>query len=229
MFLVKFLQLFLYPSIFFFLFILLGLILKKKKLIILGIIFYYIFSITLVSDFLLLPLEGNYQPLTLDRMAEADKIVLLLGGREADVLRASEVLRISHLTNHEKKIIISGTDPLNPKSETAQAVRNFFIHRGIPSETIIIEGQSRDTWENIQNVKEIVKEQPFFLVTSAYHLKRSEQEFKKVNANPIPAPTDFKRKANYGFFDFVPGSQSLRNSDLAIKEYFGILYYNLIK
>ncbi|MDD5606817.1 MAG: YdcF family protein [Candidatus Pacebacteria bacterium] len=226
----KIIQIFLYPSIFFLILILFGFLFKKKYLIILGLFFYYLFSITFLSDIIFYPLEKDYDFLSEQEMQKADKIVLLLGGKESDVLRASEVLRISHLSNHEKTIIISGTDPINPKSEEAQGVRNFFISRGIPQDIIIIEGQSRNTKENIQNVKEIVQEKPFLLVTSAYHLKRAEKEFEKVSANPIPAPTDFKRKGfDYGFFDFLPSSINLRNNDLAIKEYFGIFYYNLIK
>ncbi len=226
----KIIQILLYPSIFFLLFILLGLIFKKRFLIITGLCLYYLFSITFVSDLVLQPLEIAYPMLEEQKMQEADKIVLLLGGRESNTLRSSEVLRISHLTNHEKTIIISGTDPLTPSPEQAQGVRNFFINRGIPPENIIIEGRSRNTWENIQNVKEIVEEKPFFLVTSAFHMKRSEKEFEKIGANPIPAPTNFKRKAlDYNILDFLPSSMNLRNSDLAIKEYFGILYYNLIK
>ncbi len=230
MIIIKLLQVLLYPSIFFLLFILLGLLFKKKYLIVIGVLLYYVFSITFISDIILKPLEKDYTTLTQEQMQEADIIVLFLGGRESNVLRASEVLRISHLTNNTKTIIISGTDPLNPKSEEAQGVRNFFISRGIPAENIVIEGQSKNTWDNIVNVKEIVGQEPFFLVTSAYHLKRSKEELKRLEANVIAAPTDFKRKGfGYNIFDFLPSSINLRNSDLAIKEYFGILYYKLIK
>ena len=130
----KIIQMFLLPSVLAMVFIVLGFVLfffKKKKigkiLIIAGALFYYIFSITIVSDFLLFPLEKEYAPLKEQEMNMADKVVLLLGGREADILRGSEVLRISHSTNHRVKIIISGTDPLNPKIEEASAVRGFFI------------------------------------------------------------------------------------------------------
>lgn len=161
-------------------------------------------------------------------MEKADKVVLLLGGREADVLRGSEVLRISHIRDHEVKIIISGTDPLLPTSEEAVAVKRFFVNRGLEEENIIIEGQSRNTWENIRNVKKIVEGKPFFLVTSAYHMERAIKEFEKVEANPIPAPADFKIKTEeYNALDFLPDAQNLRKSDLALHEYFGILWYGL--
>jgi len=208
------------------------LVLKKKKLgktlIISGILLYYFFSITPIGNLLLSPLENKYSFLKIEDMDKADKAVLLLGGKEADVLRGSEVLRISHLRNQDIKIIISGTDPLLPTSEEALAVKQFFASRGLNEENIIIEGKSRTTWENIRNVKEIVGENPFFLVTSAYHMERAIREFEKVMANPISVPTDFKIKTEkYNIIDFFPNAQNFRNSNLAFHEYFGILWYNI--
>jgi len=234
MLLIKILQQFLLPSTFIIVFIIIGFLMKKKKagkiILIMGVCFYYLFSITPVSDYVLLPLEGNYSFLEEERIKEADKAVLLLGGRESNVLRGSEILRIYHLRDHDIKVIISGTDPLLPTSQEALAVKSFFVNRGMKEENIIIEGDSRNTWENIRNVKEVVGEKPFFLVTSAYHMERSMREFEKVGANPIPAPTDFKRKpVTYNVTDFIPNSQNLRKTDLAFHEYFGILYYRLVK
>ncbi len=231
------LQQLLLPSSFVLVLILIGfvflLVLKKKKLgkslVIVGILLYYLFSITPVSNFLLSPLESKYYPLTEKEMEKADKIVLLLGGREADILRGSEVLRISHLKNQNVQIIISGTDPLLPTSEQALGLKKFFVSRGLKEENIVIEAQSRNTWENIRNVKEILKKEPFFLVTSAYHMERAKRGFEKVEANPIPAPTDFKIKTEkYAVIDFLPDSKNLRNSDLAIHEHLGILWYDFL-
>jgi len=187
-----------------------------------------LFSITPVSNYLLLPLEKNYSYLLKQEMAEADKIVLLLGGKEADVLRGSEVLRIAHIRGDDMKIVISGTDPLLPTSKEALGVKRFFVNRGLKEENIVIEDQSRTTWENVRNVKKIVGEKPFFLVTSAYHMERARREFEKLGANPIPAPTDFKREIGpYTIIDYFPNPRDLRNSNLAVHEYFGIVFYKL--
>ncbi len=224
------------PSGFIFLFVLLGILLIKKKkkiskiFFILAFISYYIFSITPVTDFLLMALEEKYRVLPVANINMADKIVLLLGGRESNVLRGNEALRIWHLAEKETKIIISGTDPLIANSEEASAVRNFFIYRGVDPEDIIIEGKSKNTRQNVTNVKKIVEENHFFLVTSAYHMDRSLREFERLGANPIPAPTDFKRKRviSYGLLDFIPNAQNLRNADLAFHEHIGIIYYRLV-
>ena len=177
-----------------------------------------------------MPLEEKYKYVSPEDVDRAEKIVLLLGGRESNVLRGSEVLRIWHLSGGNMKVIISGTDPLVATSEEAQAVRNFFIHRGVNPDDIIIEGKSRNTRENVINVQKIVEKKPFFLITSAYHMDRAIVEFERLGASPIPAPTDFKRRRIpvYRAFDFFPNAQNLRNSDLAFHEHLGVIYYRFV-
>jgi len=228
----KILEMFLLPSVFVLVLILIGIILifRKKRgklgkiLIILGILLYYLFSITPVADLIISPLEKQYQPVQKEELNKADKIVLLLGGKESDVLRASEVLRLYNL---QSAIIISGRDPLSPKIEEAKEVKEFLTERGISAENIILEDKSRNTFESAKNIKEILDDEPFFLVTSAYHLPRAIETFQKARTNPIPAPADFKIEKNYDILDFFPDAQNLRNSDIALHEYFGILWYRL--
>jgi len=237
----KVLQWFLVPSGFVFVLLVIGVILifrKKRKvkkagkiLLTLGILFYYLFSITPIADLILTPLESKYQFLRAEDLSKASTAVLLLGGKESDVLRASEILRLynSQFTtyNLKPKIIISGTDPLGTEKEEAKNLKIYLIERGIPSENIIVEDKSRNTKESAENVKELTGKKPFFLITSAYHMPRSMEIFEKYGLNPIAAPTDFKRDENYDLLDFFPDAQNLRNSDLAFHEYFGIIFYRL--
>lgn len=222
------------PGSFSFVLVLLGVILiifkKKRKgkyLAFIGLLIYYLFSITPVADFAIRNLESKFAPLNQELMDEANTIVVLSGGAKADVLRSSEVLRISTLKNHSSKLIISGTQEIADRDRTS-LVETFFISRGIPAEMIYIEDESRNTRENAKQIAKQIGDEPFFLVTSGYHMKRAMIEFEKLKTNPIPAPTDFRAKKNhYGFNDYIPNSDNLRKSDLAIHEYLGILYYSL--
>ncbi len=234
---VKIIQSFFMPSVFIVLFVIAGVILLKKHkkkwgkaLLVMGALSYYLFSISPISDFMLMSLEEKYSPLATNEVDRAEKAVVLLGGRESNVLRGSEALRLWHLSGGNMELIVSGTDPFFTQNNEAQAVRNYFVHRGVDPEKITIEGESHNTRENVAKVSKIVKDEPFFLVTSAFHMERSIREFKRLGVNPIPAPTDFKRKrvAEYGFGDFIPNGQNLRNSNLAIHEYLGTIYYRLI-
>lgn len=239
--LLEILEMFLLPSVFLLVLILAGLILiktgvkiKKKKykigwlLLFSGIIFYYLFSITPIADLILLPLERQHQPILENELGKADKIVLLLGGDEANVLRASEVLRLYEQGQSLLSIIISGRDPVNPEKKEGEGVKEYLIERGVLPEKIILENESKNTFEHAKNIEKMVEQEPFFLVTSAFHLPRAMETFKKKETLPIPAPTDFKiERARYDIFDFFPNPKNLRNSNLGLREYIAILYYRL--
>lgn len=236
MLLIKICQQFLLPSVFILILILLGFIflflLKKKKIskifIFIGIILYYLFSITPLSDLIISPLENKYPKLEQNELQQADKAVLLLGGQESDVLRASEALRIYNLKPEKPIIYVAGRNFLS-KQNQALKLKNYLIELGIDEENVLLEDKSKTTFESSQNIGKILGQEPFFLITSAYHLPRSVWIFKKNNTNPIPAPADFKIQNEYDLFDFFPAANNLKNTDAAFHEYFGILYYKLKK
>jgi len=180
-----------------------------------------------VSDLIISPLENKYVQLGSNELQQTNNIVLLLGGPESDVLRASEALRIYNLKPEKPLIYIAGRNFLS-KENQALKLKNYLIERGIDERNILLEDKSKTTFESAQNIAEILKQEPFFLITSAYHLPRSMWIFKKNNTNPIPAPTDFKYTKNgYNFFDFFPKANNLKNVDSAFHEYFGLVYYRL--
>jgi uncharacterized SAM-binding protein YcdF (DUF218 family) len=222
------------PSSICFILLLLGvffIFLKKEKrgfcFILIGLSFYYLFSITPGADFFLAPLESDFNELSISDINKAEIIVVLSGGEKTDLIRSSEVFRISNLKNHQPIVIISGTEELSSKNRTSQ-IEKFFINRGIPAENIIVEDKSRNTKENAREVVKQVKKEPFFLITSAYHMRRAVNEFENLNSNPIPAPVDFRVKNyHYSLEDYIPNSNNLRKTDLAFYEYLGIIYYNI--
>lgn len=230
----KVIQQFLTPSVFILLITLLGflLLLKKKKrgtgLLILGLIIYYLFSITPLSDAMIAPLENQFSALEEPLPEEITQAVILLGGAESDRLRATEAIRIANL-KPETKIIISGQYFLNPEDTQALKLKNHLISQGLDPDKIILENKSRTTGESAQNLKEILKDQCFYLITSAYHLPRSVFLFHQQGLSPFPVPADFKvQKEKYDLLDFFPCAQNLRNVDLAIHEYLGLIYGQIV-
>jgi uncharacterized SAM-binding protein YcdF (DUF218 family) len=226
----KIIQQFLTPSVFIFLITLLGflLLLKKKKggagLLLLGLILYYLCSITPLSDALIAPLENEFSALAEPLPKKITQAVILLGGPESDLLRATEAVKIAHL-KPEVEIIISGQYFLNPENTQALKLKNHLISQGLEPEKIILENKSRTTGESAQNLQAMLENQYFYLITSAYHLPRSVFLFNEQGLSPFPVPADFKiQKKKYDLLDFFPCAQNLRNVDLAFHEYFGILY-----
>jgi len=233
------------PSVFLFVMILIGLLflLKNKKigaiLIIIGLVLYYLFSITPIANLIISPLENKYQQLENDQISQANKAVLLLGGPESDILRATEVIRL-HALNPELQVIITGQNFLNQEKNQALRLENHLIAQGLKAENITLEKESRTTGESAKNIKKMLGTEEFFLITSGYHMPRSIYLFKKEEANPLAIPADFKvyksfnknkwglRYNNYSLLDFSPCAQNLRNVNLAFHEYFGLLYAKFI-
>ena len=252
MILFKIIQQFLLPSVFLFVIILIGfLLLVKEKpakggsafggkkigtvFIISGLILYYIFSVSPISDLIIAPLENKYKQIENDQALRTNKAVLLLGGPESDILRGTEAIRLSIL-NPELQIIITGQNFLSQEKNQALKLKNHLIEQGVNAENIVLEKESKTTGESAENIKIMLEAEEFFLITSGYHLPRSMYLFKKEKTNPLPAPTDFKvyksfskekwglKYNNYNLLDLFPSAQNLRNVSLAFHEYFGLLY-----
>ncbi len=227
------------PSVFVFLLILVGLLLilvaRKPRLgkgmMIIGVLLYYLLSLNPVADLILYPLEGSYHVINQDEYPQVHTAVVLLGGQEGDILRGSTVVQIYYhwVQRHEmeKRVIVSGVDPLNLAGHETEDLRDYLAERGVSSKDIELDKKSRNTYESAVNVKALVGQEPFFLVTSGYHMKRSILAFIKSGTHPIPAAADLELAPRYHLMDFIPNSNSLRKSDLAFHEYAGLVFYRL--
>ena len=96
----------------------------------------------------------------------------------------------------------------------------------IGNQNIIINGEPKDTKEEVDFTKSIIGGNPFILVTSASHMPRAMKLFKDVGLNPIAAPTDFHGK--YLPLLIAPNINSLGLSRIAIHEYLGIIWSYLV-
>jgi len=242
----KFIQIFLVPSVFIFLLFLISLFLlflnKKKKariLLIFALTIYSVFSLGAVSNKLIFWLEKDLKPISRKDLSFSQIIVVLSGGgkgkdipfpsnlSESSILRALEAWRIFKEKKGEAQIIISGRG--RGEENEALVIKNLLKELGVEDEKIQIEDKSKNTYESAKNLKEMISSKRIFLVTSAFHIKRAEIIFKKFNFSPLPSPCDFRAKDSYEIWDFLPFPQNLKNSDIAIKEYLGILYYKFFK
>ena len=158
----------------------------------------------------------------------ASYIVLLTG---ESVIRASEALRI-YLTKKESNdkisVIISGTNATIPDDYSQAAEMKLFLtERGVNYEDIIMEIKSRNTFESAKNIKGIIGDEPFFLVTSDYHLPRSILSFQQNGMKPTPAPAIELLSAKYSLWDVFPTPDNLTKANLIFHEYLGLVYYQL--
>ncbi len=87
-------------------------------------------------------------------------------------------------------LLISGGGYRYEKSE-AENMAQLADWFAIPKQKIRLEITSINTADQARQIKSMVHNQPFYLVTSATHMPRSMQLCKEQGLHPIAAPTDF--------------------------------------
>jgi uncharacterized SAM-binding protein YcdF (DUF218 family) len=100
----------------------------------------------------------------------------------------------------------------------------------VPEQALLIEDQSRTTFENALRTRALLGERlgegthTIALVTSAFHMGRSVLWFEKAGFTVYPVRADIRvLHENRKFWDHLPKPQALDESTTAIKEYLGRL------
>lgn len=166
------------------------------------------------------PLEKQYT--RLETIPKEINYILLLGG-ERDY-RAWEALRLYHQIPNVK-IITSGYSFYDSISN-AEKTAKLLVESGVKKENILMQKEAKDTYEEALMMKKRVGNNPFILVTSAYHMPRAMMLFQKEGLNPIAAPTDFNPPNETGVSTTFQGRE-LRKTEKALHEYLGVLWTQL--
>ncbi len=131
-----------------------------------------------------------------------------------------------------KKIIIVGGsgEVFNQEFKESAILKDYLIKLGIPSEDILIETNSRNTYENAVETAKILKpnenKNSYLLISSAYHMKRSKACFKKQGFDVDIYVTDrYAGKRIFSLDLFIPKSEILQNWTLLIHEVSGYIIY----
>lgn len=114
---------------------------------------------------------------------KADAIVVVSGGDTN--ARTDEGIKLFQ-NGWASSIVFSGAAQDKSGPSNAAAMRLRAIDAGVPSASIYVEERSATTEQNALNTHAIFTNNNFdtvILVTSGYHQRRSELEFKKENTN----------------------------------------------
>lgn len=127
-------------------------------------------------------------------MAAFDKNNMGYFGENAD--RFIQTEKLYHQKFIDKIIVTGGSGSLLRQDiKEAGFIREELIKSGVAEKDILIESNSRNTFENAVNTKKILDsiqlKGPFILVTSAFHMPRSLKVFKKANIEVTAFPSDF--------------------------------------
>jgi uncharacterized SAM-binding protein YcdF (DUF218 family) len=106
----------------------------------------------------------------------------------------------------------------------------LFEALGVPMDRITLVGHSRDTYENALFTKRLINpsvQERWLLITSAWHMPRAVGCFRKVGFPVAPWPVDYRTsgRVESRFHDSIP--KGLRQTDIAVREYAGLVAYFL--
>lgn len=176
------------------------------------------------------------------RHSGAQAVVVLGGGRYegapeygGDTVGRGLLERIryaAHLARHTGlPVIPSGGSPFEEGPPEAWLARQV-LEEEFQVRVAAVEDRSRTTHENARYTKELLEQrgiQRVLLVTHAWHMPRSMEVFRQAGVNAIAAPTYFEYRADTGnsILDWLPSTDGLQLSRIALHEYVGMLWYHI--
>jgi uncharacterized SAM-binding protein YcdF (DUF218 family) len=228
---------------------LLGLVLMRTKstaragrgLAAAAIILLLTFGLLPLGTWLIVPLEERFPPWDAGRGAP-DGIVVLGGGMELELGRrphselneAAERITVfaelARMYPSAKILYSGGNSRLMPEGGGEARLAALVLESfGVPKDRLILEDRSRNTSENALFSRRLAIPKPgerWLLVTSAWHMPRAVGAFRKAGFPVEAYPVDYRTlgpPALWMPFDSV--TAGLRRTDIAAREWFGLLTY----
>ena len=198
----------------------------------------YLLSISIVTDNLISLVEKE----NIYNGKPAVSAIILLGGGIMEGVpdisgtsipspdMAMRVVDAARLYKKYKLPVIVSGGSLPGRVREAGVVGRFLADLGVPVKDIILEDTSMDTLENALNVRDVFLKKGYkngLLVTSAYHIKRSEFLFTKAGLEVFPhsCGTLSDKSGIIDVYSFLPNAGELRKTYIAAKESLGIAFY----
>ena len=129
------------------------------------------------------------------------------------------------------RILVTGGASPGKRSE-AEMMYDLLTLMGVPPYAILQEDKSRDTHQNAVKTAAILEKlgiNKILLVTSAFHMRRSEALFKAQGLEVIPAPTDYQRLVGPTTMPgWLPSVSDLWQSTQALHEALGYWVYRYL-
>jgi len=138
--------------------------------------------------------------------------------------RVAEGVRLARRYGNVRLVLSGGVPPGPGRTPSAHGYAVFAREMGIDPASIVVVDKPATTSEEARALTQLFGQSPFVLVTSASHMKRAMMLFEGQGAHPIPAPTGQRSGPIPGFpYNALPKGANLRNTELALHEYLGIL------
>ncbi|HZH45013.1 MAG TPA: YdcF family protein [Roseococcus sp.] len=209
----------------------------------LGLGWFVAVLVTPLAAWVSLPLEDRFaRP---EAPARVDGVIIL-GGAVEQLLtesrgipslngaaeRMTEAVALSRRYPEARILFTGGSgNPLPGAITEAEVARRLFASLGLEGERVLLEAQSRNTWENATMTRAMIPPRPgetWLLVTSASHMPRSMGCFRRAGWEVVAWPVNYSTlRGGAGWFD-PPWSFRLGQAEWAIREYVGLVAYRLL-
>lgn len=241
----KLLPLALLPLGFCLIMLLIGLLGSRRWPFITAAVLLWFFSLGLVSQSLWRWLESPWQRRSVFDAPQADAIVVLSGGRHPapgparlsewydpdrflagiDLFRAGKAPRL---------LFTGGASPFSPgQRPEGQHYLHEASRLGIPDAAMASTSPVVNTAEEAVAIRRLLpnSQSRVLLVTSAFHMRRSQRLFERQDMQVIPFPVDFQSRGRWAGqlwrdpTQWLPSAAALDNSSRALRELLGRLVY----
>ncbi len=204
---------------------------------------FVVFGFSPLGNALMLPLEERF-PRPAELRPGSYQGIIFLGGFEDGELstarrslalidaaeRLTETLRLARRLPATKVVFTGGSAAMQGPGNTArQEVGRYLKDVGLAADRVVLEDQSRNTWENALYTRRLLRpaqSDRFLLVTSAWHMPRAVGAFQAAGLRVTAYPVDYRTRGPADLtqpFSFLPNG--LRRMDKAVKEWIGLLAY----
>jgi len=203
----------------------------------------FLLSTKPVSDLLVYSLECQHRLPSAEVLSTLDTVAILGGGMytpgglrdysEPSGIAYSRLfhgVRIFKRSGAETLALCGGGSAPGIASE-AEVMAALALELAVPESRIITETKSRNTMENGAELAKLLSPtgaKRIGLVTSALHMPRSVQAFRKQFPNDIimPVPVNYIYSSDWRHLrGYIPSSDTLANSHCAIHEWIGMMWY----
>lgn len=216
-----------------------------RKLAATTLILFALAAFSPLGNLLLYPLESRFPTWDPSR-GTPDGIIVLGGSVDTDLSAAHHTPVVSHAADRffasaelarrypNARIVFTGgsANLVSPGAREADYSVPILENIGISRERLIVERDSRNTYENATFTKRLVAPKPgerWLLVTSAYHMPRSMGIFRKAGFDVEAYPVDWRMGGRDDLFSFTnAGSDGLGRTDTAVREWIGLVANRLM-
>ncbi|MBN7795547.1 ElyC/SanA/YdcF family protein [Parahaliea mediterranea] len=199
----------------------------------------YFCATPITADYLMGRLEADYPPLEARALPAAPALVVLGGSTRGDTsaeqgadlnAQADRLVFAAQLYHLGKAplVLLSGGSAGHARTE-ARELADILQVMGVPERAMLLEGHSRNTYENGYYVAQLLAQRGVrrvLLVTSAFHMPRASAVFAAQGVEVIPAATDYQRLTHDSLLPpLLPSLSALQRTTYAIHEIVGLAVY----